>query len=311
MRLDYHTLDVFTDRVFGGNPLAVVPDADGLRTETMQQIARELNLSETVFLGTPSETGATRRARIFTPGAEVPFAGHPTLGAAFFLVASGAVAASDDGVEIVLEEGVGPVRVDVRCRGGRPVWARLVAAVRPTEERADFSQTELSRMIGVGANDLGADLPGVPGRLEPAFASAGLPFLIVPVADVAVAARARLDPATWERLLPEGAPSRLVYVVAPGPESGPDLRVRMFGPSVGVPEDPATGSAAAALGGYLGSRAGEGDHRWTLEQGIEMGRPSHLEVEVSVRVGHVTSVAVGGSAVLVAGATMDLGDVTS
>lgn len=305
--LDYHILDVFTDRVFGGNPLAVFPDARGVSDSVMQAIARELNLSETVFV-LPAETPqGTRRVRIFTPGREVPFAGHPTVGTACFLVASGAVApaAGSDRVHLVLEEGVGPVAVEVTLEPGRPLRARFTAAVPPHEARVALGTSDLARMVGLDPRQIGADLPGVPGRLEAAFASAGLPFLVVPVRDVEAAGRARLDTAAWQELLSRRDPSRMVYIVAPTPAGADvDLRARMFAPDIGVPEDPATGSAAAALAGYLGSRAGEGEHHWALEQGVEMGRPSRLVVDARVEGGRVTRIRVEGQAVPVAAGTL-------
>lgn len=308
MRFQYHTLDVFTDQLFGGNPLAVFPDARDVPDADLQRIARELNLSETVFVRPPETEGGTRRVRIFTPGAEVPFAGHPTVGTAFFLVAAGEVEVTGETVTVVLEENVGPVPVEVTLAGGRPIRARLTAAVPHAETPTGLAPSELARLIGVAPDDLGAELPGLSRPLEPVLASAGLPFLVVPVRDVAVAERASLDAAAWQALLPEGSLTRMVYVVAAGAVgAGVDLHVRMFAPSVGVPEDPATGSAAAALGGALGQRATrDGTHVWTAEQGLEMGRPSLLEIEATVTDGAVTTVKVGGGAVLVAHAEMEI-----
>jgi trans-2,3-dihydro-3-hydroxyanthranilate isomerase len=307
MRLDYHTLDVFTDRVFGGNPLAVFPDGRGLSAHLMQSIARELNLSETVFVLPAGDPAATRRVRIFTPAQELPFAGHPTVGTAFFLVASGTLPVEVDATTIVLEEGVGLVPVEVRMEGGRPVSACLTAAVPPSEQATGLDRSELARLVGLDASDLGARLEGLEAPMEPAIASAGLPYLLLPVRDVAAVERARLETAAWEELLPEGSPSRMVYVVAPGAhERGVDLHVRMFAPGAGVPEDPATGSAAAALAGYLGARSADGEWAWELEQGLEMGRPSRLAIQASVHAGQVRSVRVAGAAVMVARGTMEL-----
>jgi trans-2,3-dihydro-3-hydroxyanthranilate isomerase len=307
LRLEYHTLDVFTDRVFGGNPLAVFPDGRGLAPALMQSIARELNLSETVFVLPAWDPAATRRVRIFTPAQEVPFAGHPTLGTAFFLVASGILPVDVDAATVVLEEDVGLVPVDVRMEDGRPVSACLTAAVPPSEQPADLEPAQLARMVGLDPDEVGAELDGLRTPLEPVVASAGLPFLVLPVRDVAAAERARLDTAVWESLLPEGSPSRMVYVVAPGGRGhGVDLHVRMFAPAAGVPEDPATGSAAAALAGYLGARGDDGEPSWEVEQGLEMGRPSRLTLHAAVRAGRVLSARVAGAAVMVARGTMEV-----
>jgi trans-2,3-dihydro-3-hydroxyanthranilate isomerase len=295
MRYRYHTLDVFTDRLFGGNPLAVFTDARGISDAQMQAVARELNLSETVFLF-PPEAGGTRRARIFTPGSELRFAGHPTVGTAFLLVALGEVPAQEGETEVVLEEGVGPVPVRVRVRGGRPYFAQLTAAQPPVVGPAP-ARRELAAVLGLDAADLSDDW-------EPAVASAGVGFTVIPLRDVAALGRARLDLAAWERVLAHtDAPG--VYPVVPTAPGG-TVRVRMFAPAMGIPEDPATGAAAAALGGYLAGGAQQGTLRWTLEQGEEMGRPSTIYLEADVHDGSVMRVRVGGSAVQVAEGTMEI-----
>ncbi len=301
MDLAYYTLDVFTDRMFGGNPLGVVPDAVGLDPATMQSIARELNLSETVFLLPPETPWGTRRLRIFTPAHEVPFAGHPTVGAAWYLVESGEVPAMSDGVTtLVLEENVGPVTVEVRTRAGWPEFVRFQTAVLP-ERRPGPDRAICAQLLSLTEDEIGE--PG----WEPEMVSCGLPFLVIPVRDVDALGRSRLDPAAWEEHL-EGAWARAVYPITPRPlDSGVDLRVRMYAPSAGVPEDPATGSAAAALAGYMAKRApGDGSYRWRIEQGVEMGRPSLIEAEADVSGGQITAVRVGGTAVAVGRGTMTI-----
>lgn len=312
----YHILDVFTDTPFTGNPLAVFPRAQGMSDAQMQTVARELNLSETVFLLPPETPRGTARVRIFTPGREVPFAGHPTIGAALFL---GRAKGLEGERVLVLEEGVGPVSVRIWTKAGQPARAELVAAQSPVEwpvadTLAPGARGDLARMVGLSPDRIGMDggVLGAPRPLEPAFASVGLAFLILPVRDRASAEAALLDSAVWARVLPEGAPSRMVYLVAPCERDGAggeavDLHVRMFGPDVGVPEDPATGSAAAALGGYLGSRLPDGVHRWHIEQGVEMGRPSRIRLTVEVGDGQATEVRVAGGAVEVARGTMTVG----
>ncbi|MEJ2539278.1 MAG: PhzF family phenazine biosynthesis protein [Gemmatimonadota bacterium] len=307
MELDYRTLDVFTDTPFAGNPLAVFPRARGLDTGQMQRVALEMNLSESVFVFPPETPEGTRRIRIFTPGREVPFAGHPTVGTAFYLVASGEVELPRDGGTLVLEENVGPVRVRVDCRDGVPVSAELTAADERFEAPVEAPRDVLGALVSVPEEAVGAEgvVPGVTGRLEPAFASVGLPYLILPLRDIDAVESAVLDTAVWRELLPPGAPSRMVYLVAPGGRgAGVDLHVRMFAPDAGVPEDPATGSAAAALGAYLGTRATDGDHAWTLEQGLEMGRPSRLSLRIEAEGGEAVVVRVGGPSVLMSRGSM-------
>jgi trans-2,3-dihydro-3-hydroxyanthranilate isomerase len=167
MRLPFYTLDVFTDRTFGGNPLGVFPDATHLPVEAMQQIAREMNLSESVFLG-PPQSGGTARVRIFTPGVEVPFAGHPTIGTAIFLASRLDLSPTEGSATLVLEENVGPVPVEVRFEGGEPVFAWLTTAVLPEHRPLPFTCGELAAMVGLAEDD-------VCGDLQPEVVSCGLP----------------------------------------------------------------------------------------------------------------------------------------
>lgn len=301
MRYRFYTADVFTDRPFGGNQLAVLPDARGLSSEQMQAVAHEFNYSESVFVLPPEDAGSARRVRIFTPGSEVPFAGHPTVGVAYVLATVGHVPVADGCNEIVLEEGVGPVPVRIDVRDGQVVFCQLTAA-RPFEVLAPGpSSVELAEMLSLESDEV-----GFAGH-APEFASCGLPFLYVPVRDVEVVARARLRLELWQALLAD-APSELVYVFAPGGAEGVDIHARMFGPGVGVEEDPATGSAATSLAGYLARHSGQSDGslRWVIEQGIEMGRPSVLHAEAELEDGVVTAARVGGSSVLVAEGSIEV-----
>lgn len=303
MDLEFHTLDVFTDHVFGGNPLGVFPDSAHLPRDLMQRIAREMNLSESVFLG-PAETAeGTARVRIFTPAVEVPFAGHPTVGAALFLASRIPTAQSSSGREtLVLEENVGPVPVDVRFEDGRAVFARFTTAVPPEHRPSPYACAELAAMVGLDEADV------CTAELEPETVSCGLPYHIVPVASVDALRRAELDVVVWRRMLADSW-AHHVYLVCTAVESAEiDVQVRMFAPGSGVPEDPATGSAAAALGGYL-SKADGRDHAslsWTVAQGAEVGRPSLIYVEADRAGGETRAVRVGGSAVTVSSGTMQV-----
>ena len=316
MDLDFHTLDVFTDRTFGGNPLGVFPDAAHLPDLLMQRIAREMNLSETVFLGPPETDQGTARVRIFTPGREVPFAGHPTVGTAIFLAAR-SMGGAGDGLDrsrsgsarIILEENVGPVPVEVRIEDARPVFAMFTTALLPEHRPSPHANAELAAMIGLDEGDLGGEGPGG-AALEPEMVSCGLEYFVIPVRTIDAVRRAALDTARWQRMLAD-AWAHHVYIVCMDAEGeGVDVRVRMFAPGSGVAEDPATGSAAAALGGYLSKVDGseQASLRWTVEQGIEIGRPSIIRVEAD-RVGGATSaIRVGGNAVEVASGTMTVPD---
>jgi trans-2,3-dihydro-3-hydroxyanthranilate isomerase len=291
MALRYTTLDVFTDRRFGGNPLAVFCDQPEVPDALMQTIAREFKLSETVFILPPRDARALRRLRIFTPVAELPFAGHPTIGAAQVLVESGFATTAS----FALELGVGLVPINVTRREHGPPFLQLTSARLPERRDAVPTRAELAQLMGLNEQDIVSD------RDFAQQYSCGVPYLFVPVRDRAVLARARPDLGAWQRVL-QGSWAQMAFVFCRDPElAGSQIRARMFGPTMGVLEDPATGSAAAALAGYLGDRedATGGNFRWVVEQGFEMGRPSILHVEAEKVDGKVNAVRVGGTAVRV------------
>ena len=301
MRYRYVTADVFTDRRFGGNQLAVVLDARGLSTEQMLAVTREFNYSESTFVLPPERAGDSCRVRIFTPGGEVPFAGHPTVGTAHVLTAIGQLPLTGDETRLVLGEGVGPVPVLVRAEQGRPVFAQLSVAQLPTETAPEADAAALADVLSLDA----ADLLG--GDWAPRVVSCGLPFLLVPLRSRDAVRRARVRTEPWEQTLRGrvGSEPMVFALDAEGP--GADVRARVFVPGLSVPEDPATGSACAALGGYLAARTPrDGTVRWVVEQGLEMGRPSRLEVEADKADGAVTAVRVGGSSVLVCEGTIEV-----
>ena len=277
MPYDYILADVFTDRAYGGNQLAVLPEAEGLSDAQMQAIAREFNLSETTFV-TPGHGPGRFRMRIFTPGAELPFAGHPIVGTAIALRHLGRAAE-----EVVLELKVGPVRVVLE--DGRATFFRDGA---PEVRAARLPAAEIAALVGAGA------LAGAPFE-----AGYGTAFTYIPLADRAAVAHARLRPDLWEKAAPSlwghGA-----YVYALTGAEGGETRVhaRMFAPGLGVGEDPATGSAAAGLVGSLAGPA-DGVHRVAITQGVEMGRPSLILGTATRAGGKVHAISIGGGAVVV------------
>ena len=293
MFVHYFTLDVFTDQRFGGNPLAVILDARGMTSEQMLQVTREFNYSESTFVLPAESPDTTKRVRIFTPGGEVPFAGHPTVGTAIALVFNGDAPAAGDSVRVVLGENVGPVPVTVRLTDGVPTWAQLSVAKLP-EEQPPMDRAVVADLLGLTASDLMTN-----AAYAPAATSCGLAFLIVPLASRDAVSRARVDDAVFARTL-RGTACTMVMVFAMIDDTpGVDVHCRVFCPDDGVPEDPATGSANAALGGYLAVRTPRtGTLRWVSQQGVEMGRPSKLEIEVDKTSEGISAVRVGGSAVL-------------
>jgi trans-2,3-dihydro-3-hydroxyanthranilate isomerase len=287
MKYRFHTADVFTQRRFGGNPLAVFPDARGLTGTQMATLAREFNLSETVFVLPPADPANTRRLHIFTPGRELPFAGHPTVGAAFVLAALGEIATPTAETRIVFEEGIGLVPVTIHSRDGVPRFTQLSVAQLPTLGAAPPSVAAVAAMLSLSSDDI------VHEENALQTVSCGVPFLMVPLRS-----REALRDAKPRADLFRTSEAFVFW------DDGARVHARMFALDPEMKEDPATGSACASLGGYLawhGRTARGSTSTIRVEQGVDMGRPSMLEVEVDTASdGAVTGVRVGGASVLVA-----------
>jgi len=284
-------VDVFTDRVLAGNPLAVVFDAAGLADGEMQSIAREMNLSETTFLLPPTRPDCAARVRIFTPAREVPFAGHPTIGTSWVLATEGLLPRG--ATRFLLEEGIGPVEVELEGEPTRPsfLWMRHGEATFGPE-RSDRSA--LAAALGLDVADL---LPGAPIRPG----STGNTFLYVPLRDRAAVDRAALDVPRILAAMGDG-PRMGVFVFAPDPDPTVGrVYSRMFAPHTsGVPEDPATGSASGPLGAYLvehGLVAAAPSVDIVSEQGTRMGRQSFVHIRIAMSAERITELRVGGSVV--------------
>jgi len=231
----YHTADVFTDVPFGGNQLAVLPDAAGLDDSQMLAITREFNFSETAFVFPAETPGGTRRLRIFTPGAELPFAGHPTVGTAFVLAATGEIELDGDETRIVFEEGIGPVPVLIRARDGKPVFMQLTAAKPPERGPASTDVGALADILSLEPSDILYD-----SVFTPEAVSAGVPFLFVPLRSLEALGRARVRQDEWERTL-KGSWAPEIYVFVEEAESAKRggvragdgvVRSRMFAPMI-------------------------------------------------------------------------------
>jgi trans-2,3-dihydro-3-hydroxyanthranilate isomerase len=295
LRYRYYICDVFTETLFGGNPLAVLPDARGLGDEQMQRIAREFNFSESTFVF-PPEDGGDRRVRIFTPKVEVPFAGHPNIGTAFVLAHTGELDGRD---EVVFEEAAGRVPVSVSREGGR---IRCELAAPETLTLSEPASVELiAAALSLEPDDI------VTESHLPQAASVGLPFVMAELPDTDTLARARINAEMFDVLAEQGLPPDIHMYVRDDGEY--DVRARMFAPLDGVPEDPATGSANCALAALLAHYAPEqsGHFDWRILQGAEMGRPSVLEARAEKRDGRVTGSWIGGETVAFADGWLELG----
>lgn len=293
MRRRFFTLDVFTDRPLAGNQLAVILDAQGLTDPAMQAIAKEFNLSETVFVFPPADPHQRAALRIFTPSRELPFAGHPTVGSAVLLglldhgTAHGVAAFG-------LEEKVGLVPCAVEIRGEGRGQATFTVPGLPARLDREPSSGEVA--VGLGL-DLGQ--VGFPGFAAPQVWSAGVPYVCVPVADLAALGAVRPDPEAWPGTF--GGAVGNAYCFTRDPEGG--FRSRMFASDLGagIREDPATGSAAAAVSGWLAGagEGAEGESFLPIRQGYEMGRPSEILLGLTLEEGRLMRATIGGSAVIV------------
>lgn len=302
----FRTVDVFTDRPFGGNPLAVFLDADDLSPEEMQAIAGETNLSETVFVLRPADPAHAARLRIFVPRHEIPFAGHPNVGTAFVLAHEVGRAGRPVPTGMVFEEAAGLVEVTVETdAAGAPTGARIVAP-RPLAVGDALEPDLVAACLSLPREALRTD------RHPPLVASVGLPFALAELASLETLAEARPDPGAFaeaDRRHPHPDDRLAILAYVPGPDGlGHDARARMFGPLSGIPEDPATGSAGGALVGLLASLRPEVDAEVSLRlgQGVEMGRPSALELRAVKRAGRVDRVEIGGGCVAMSEGTMRL-----
>jgi trans-2,3-dihydro-3-hydroxyanthranilate isomerase len=294
MKRRFVTLDVFATQRHAGNPLAVVLDCEGLDTEAMQAIAREFNLSETVFVASPADPNHRAALRIFTPRQELPFAGHPTVGTAVLLALRDH--AEGRGADIItLEEKIGLMPCAVTVSDA--ISGRAVFTLPKLPERLEqvIPIADLAMALGLNETDIGFEDHG------PSVYSGGVPFTLVPVANRGAVAQARVAGEAFARIF-AFAPHANAYVYCrETTETGHHFHARMFWPEAGVVEDPATGGAAAAFAGAVMAfdRPGDGEHRFVIEQGYEMGRPSQITLELTVSGGVLTSARIGGSAVMV------------
>lgn len=297
----YHLVDVFTDRAFGGNPLAVFLDGRGLSDALMQSIAKEFNLSETTFVLPPGDPACDFRVRIFTPANELPMAGHPTVGTTFVLTRAGLVRPDKARTMITLEEGVGPIAVGIDWKNNEPSFIEMRQPL-PKFGPAIEDRAGIAEMLSLKTEEVRADLP-----IQ--VVSCGVPFLFVPVTTLDAMGRIRFRMDVEEKLKLESKNIFAFSTETQFPGSG--VHSRMFSPSLGVPEDPATGGATGPLGCYLVRHrviASDGELRCVSEQGVEMGRPSFLHIRISHAGDEITEVHVGGTCYYMGSGQLELPD---
>jgi len=297
MKFAFATLDVFTDRRFTGNPLGVVFDADGLDGAVMQEIAREFGHPETVFVLKPEAASSTARVRIFTPGVELAFAGHPTVGTALVLALKGRA----KGNRIVLEEKIGLLDCSVTPAGPDRGRARFGLPALPQPAGAPAGRDAIAAALGLEPADIGFD------GLAPSKWSVGNTFTFVPLHSIEAVRRCRINDAQWDTAFEASGRSFAFVFCRETVDAGHHFHARMFAPRAGVPEDPATGSAAAAFAGMCAQslKLADGEQRFVIEQGYEMGRPSLIELQLTMRAGALASASIGGPAIIVTEGTIE------
>ena len=293
-KLRYHLVDVFTNRQFGGNPLAVFTNGRGIGAETMQAIAKELNLSETTYVLPPADAANDYRVRIFTPGQELPMAGHPTVGTTYVLAREHLIERGQDGAEteIKLEEGVGTIPVRIEWRDGAAGFIQMRQPLPTFGERVEDVRA-VAEMLSIAPEEIAeTNLP-----LE--VVSCGVPFFYVPVKSLRAVQESKFRVDVFENKLKHIVPPGVFVFTREVEFEGSTVHSRMFAPGMGVWEDPATGGASGPLGCYLVRHGvvpcdSNGVAEFTSEQGIEMGRPSFIRVKITREGEAITDVRVGG-----------------
>ncbi|OLP58647.1 phenazine biosynthesis protein PhzF [Xaviernesmea oryzae] len=302
MTRSYAIYDVFTDTPLKGNPLAVVFDGEGLDTERMQAIAAEFALSETVFVLAPEVGTHAAKLRIFTPARELPFAGHPTVGTAIALAERKFGRETSIDLVKVLEEQVGPIRCAVRLRSDGASFAEFDLPRQSAKLSASIDRQALADALGLRLTQIGFE------NHVAGLWSAGVPFVTIPVHDLAAAAAVDFDPGRWEKIAPlvEGRLAAAYIYCRGGQHHNARFHVRMFAPDMGISEDPATGAALAAFSGTIQhfDQFIDGNHAILIEQGVEMGRTSFLHLHLQVEGGAVAAARIGGEAVKLAEGTL-------
>jgi trans-2,3-dihydro-3-hydroxyanthranilate isomerase len=295
MKYRFHIVDVFSSTPFGGNQLAVLPDAAGISAEGMLKIAREFNFAETTFVLRKNGPANTYRVRIFSPRAELDFAGHPTIGTACVFAMKQHVGLKDP-IRLILEENIGPVTVDVAQRNGG-FHGTLTLSGEIEAPTGAPSPTDLAAVLSVEPAEVN----------QVFFAGAGLPFCFAQLGSNEVVDRAAINRTAWAATLAR-AWSPHVFFFAGNLRDGGKLYARMWAPALGVEEDPATGSACAALVGAVASKPDFGGtaYRLSIQQGVSMGRRSEIEAEARKSEGVVTSVSVGGATTYIASGEIDV-----
>jgi len=305
MKYTYYIADVFTQQLFNGAQIAVFPQADGLTTDNMGLIARELNLSETVFIFHESANPNRRRMRVFSPLAEVNFGGHPIIAAGYVLGSCGDIDLSAATNHVILEQNIGDIAIEIAAADGKPGLIRFSMTVTSVIDRFTPTDDELSQFLGIAESDLDHK------KYAPRLVSCEMPYLIVPVWSYEAVRKARFDYAAWSRsIAPQIAAQEIMLFAPKSPYPDADFNVRLLGPRIGVNEDPPVGSAMPAFCSYLCSfeHTQKGTHAFRVDRGEANTRRSVLSLEMDNKQGEFLNIRIGGHAVLVAEGALDMAE---
>ena len=295
MSYQYFITDVFTRKVFNGAQIAVFPNAEGLSDEQMASVAKELNLSETVFVTHPQESSNHRRMRIFSPLGEIDYAGHPIIATAYVLGHCGDLELSEAITQVTLEQNTGPIEVNISAKDGAPSFVQFNSMVSSVVDRFVPPDEELAAALSINISELDHK------KYSPRLVSCGVPYLIVPVWDYNSVRKARFDFAAWnESTAPQTAAQEILLFSPKTPMTDSDFNLRLLGPKIGPHDDPPVGSAIPAFASYLCSFTitAEGTHTFAVDRGDASNRRSVLNIEMDNKGGGQLPLRVGGEAVI-------------
>jgi trans-2,3-dihydro-3-hydroxyanthranilate isomerase len=305
MKYTYYIADVFTQHVFSGAQVAVFPHADGLRCQQMQLVARELNLTETVFVFRKRGDGAKRRMRIFSPKAEINFAGHPIIATAFVLAACGDIALDAPFTPVVFEQNSGPVNATITNVDGKPGFVQFTGKVSPIVDRFAPPNGELASFLSIPEAQIDAK------KYSTRLVSCGFPYLVVPVYNYETVRDARFNFQAWgQSIAPQTAAQEILLFSAKTPRHDADFNARLLGPNIGLHDDPPVGTAMPAFAAYLCSfeHLQKGTYVFAVDRGDEKGRRSVINLEMDHKREDSLTYRIGGGAVMVAEGSMTVPD---
>lgn len=307
MKYYYHIADVFTRQPFNGAQIAVFPQADGLSGEAMAIIARELNLSETVFIFRSTKGGKRRRMRIFSPLSELDFGGHPVIAAGYVLAHCGEFALTDPLTSVTFEQNAGDIEVNISSEQGQPGRVQFTRQVTPTIDHFAPSDEDLVQFLGLSLNDLDHK------KYSPRLVSCGFPYLVVPVWNYEAVRKARFNYNAWSQsLAPQTAAQEILLFAPKSPFQDADFNVRLLGPRIGLHDDPPVGSAMPSFCAYLCSfeHTQKGTHTFSVDRGQADSRRSVISLEMDNKRQSSLTVRIGGYAVMVGEGWLELPEAT-